>query len=159
MLWRYWLYWACPRDVFGSKVKLFLHLLSKKCFDCKGQKSNSRILKMQALPVRGTSDLEPFCQMRITLLTGKKNSSWKQNLEEVLCAFELIFPFTLCLFLRFILWKCFCYTFFSLFNLHNSPAIVTQHYPVLYTWGKSSSEITTSEWPWVKWFFFFFCLV
>lgn len=110
MLWRYWLYWACLRDVFGSKVKLFLHLVSKKCFDCKGQKSSCQFLKMQVLLIRGTSELEPFflvAKWELLLLTGKRNRSWKQNYEEVLCAFELIFPFTLCLYLYFILWKYF----------------------------------------------------
>lgn len=138
---------------------LFLHLVSKKCFDCKGQKSNSWFLKMQVLPVRGTSDLEPFflvTKWELLLLTGKRNSSWKQNHEEVLCAFELIFPSTLCLFLCFILGKYFCYTSLSLFNLHNSPAIITQCYPILYTWGKSFCEIPTSTGPWVKWLFFLF---
>lgn len=124
MLWRYWLYWACLGDVFGSKVKLFLHLVSKKCFDCKGQKSNSLFLKMQVLPVRGTSDLEPFflvAKWELLLSTGKRNSSWKKNHEEVLRAFEFLFPFTLCLFLCFILWKYFYHTSPSLFSTFTTP--------------------------------------
>lgn len=90
---------------------------------------------MQVLPVRGTSDLKPFflvAKWELLLLTRKRNSSWKQNHEEALCAFELIFPFTLCLFLCFILWKYFYYTFLSLFNLYNCPIIVIQRSPVLH---------------------------
>lgn len=158
MLWRYWLYWACLGDVFGSKVKLFLHLVSKKCFDCKGQKSNSLFLKMQVLPVRGTSDLEPFflvAKWELLLSTGKKNSSWKKNHEEVLRAFEFLFPFTLCLFLCFILWKYFYYTSPSLsFQPSQLPCHHHHCYPILYTWGKCFCEIPTSKWLWVKWLFF-----
>lgn len=71
---------------------------------------------MQVLPVRGISDLESFflvAKWELLLLTGKRNRSWKQNHEEVFCAFELIFPFTLCLFLCFVLWKYFYYTSLS----------------------------------------------
>lgn len=71
---------------------------------------------MQVLPVRGTSDLDPFflvAKWELLLLTGNGNRSWKQNHEEVLHVFELIFPFTLCLFLCFILWKYFYYTSLS----------------------------------------------
>lgn len=113
-------------------------------FDCKGWKSSSLFLRMQVSPLRGASDLEPFlllAKWELLLLVGKRNSSWKQNHEEVLSAFELTFPFTLCLFLCFIVRKYVYYTSLSLFNLRKSPAIVTLRYPILVVFVKSELKV------------------